>query len=92
MTQADQIADVKIAETEATAWPKPRVAWYGVGVLSVAYAFAILDRSVLSLLVQPIERDLGINDTQMGLLGGAAFGLFYATLGLPIGWLADRAE
>ncbi len=92
MTQTDQTADVKMMETEDLAWPNPRVAWYGVGVLSVAYAFAILDRSVLSLLVQPIERDLGINDTQMGLLGGAAFGLFYATLGLPIGWLADRAS
>ena len=73
-------------------WPKPAVAWYAVGVLSLSYALAILDRSILSLLVQPIERDLGINDTQMGLLSGLAFGLFYATLGLPIGWLADRAN
>ncbi len=74
------------------AWPKPSIAWYAVGILSLAYAFAILDRSILSLLVQPIERDLAINDTQMGLLSGLAFGLFYATLGVPIGWLADRTS
>jgi MFS family permease len=73
-------------------WPKPRVAWYAVVVLAVCYAFAILDRSILSLLVVPIERDMGINDTQMSLLSGLAFGLFYATLGVPIGWLADRTS
>lgn len=44
----------------------------------------------MSLLVNPIKDDLGVSDAQLGLLHGVAFGLFYAGMGLPLGWLADR--
>jgi len=63
-----------------------------VGVLLAAYALSFLDRQILTLLVQPIKLDLGISDTEIGLLQGPAFGLFYATMGLPLGWLADRTH
>jgi MFS family permease len=66
--------------------------WFAVGVLLAAYAVSFLDRQLIPLLVQPIKLDLGISDTQMGLLQGPAFGLFYATMGLPLGWLADRVH
>jgi MFS family permease len=67
-----------------------RYAWYVVGVLTLANLAGWVDRLILSLLVVPIRRDLGISDTQMSLLMGFAFSVFYTVLGLPLGWLADR--
>jgi MFS family permease len=72
------------------AWPSRPYAWYVVAVLMVAYAFSIVDRTGLGLLVQPIEADLHISDSQMGLLQGLAFAVFYSLFGLPLGLLADR--
>ncbi|HEV8333681.1 MAG TPA: MFS transporter [Steroidobacteraceae bacterium] len=74
------------------AWPTPGRAWWAVGVLTFAYIVSFVDRTILSLLAQPIKVDLSLNDTEMGLLAGPAFGLFYAAMGLPLGWLADRAS
>lgn len=67
-------------------------AWYVVAVLLFAYTVAFVDRQILSLLVQPIRRDLGISDTQIGLLAGFAFAMFYSVLGVPIAKLADRSS
>ena len=64
--------------------------WLTVGLLTVAYVFSFVDRYVLGLLIEPIKADLGLTDTQIGLLLGPAFAIFYATMGLPLGWLADR--
>jgi MFS family permease len=72
------------------AWPSRPYAWYVLAVLVLAYAFAIIDRVAIGLLVQPIEADLGISDSQMGLLQGFAFGIFYSVMGIPIGFLVDR--
>jgi MFS family permease len=55
----------------------------------LCYTLSFVDRQILSLLVGPIKRDLGINDTQMGLLLGFAFALFYTFAGLPIGRVVD---
>ncbi|MGI9330708.1 MAG: spinster family MFS transporter [Gammaproteobacteria bacterium] len=70
--------------------PKPAVAWFGVGVLVVAFIFSIADRIIISLLVDPIKADLDLTDTDMGLMMGIAFAIFYALMGLPIGRLADK--
>ena len=64
--------------------------WLTVGLLTIAYIFSFIDRYVLGLLIEPIKADLGLTDTQIGLLLGPAFAIFYATMGLPLGWLADR--
>jgi MFS family permease len=72
--------------------PGQAARWLAVGLLLAAYAVAFLDRQIISLLVQPLKADLGISDTQIGILQGPAFGLFYAVLGLPLGWLADRVN
>jgi MFS family permease len=51
---------------------------------------SLIDRFALSLLFQPIKLDLGLSDTQLGLLHGIAFGLFYAFMGVPLGYAVDR--
>jgi len=71
-------------------WPRPAVGWYAVTVLTIAYVLSFIDRSILTLLVGPIRADLGISDTQISLLHGLAFAIFYTTLGIPIALLADR--
>jgi len=68
----------------------PAYAWYVVVLLTCAYILSYLDRWVMSLLVELIKSDLQLTDSQMGLLLGFAFALFYATMGIPLGWLADR--
>jgi len=74
----------------AATWPKPAVAWFGVGVLVLAFIFSIADRIIISLLVDPIKADLDLTDTEMGFMMGIAFAIFYALMGLPIGRLADK--
>jgi len=64
--------------------------WITVAFLTIAYLFSFIDRWILGLLIEPIKADLGLTDTQIGLLLGPAFAIFYATMGLPLGWLADR--
>ncbi|WP_081263077.1 MFS transporter [Pseudomonas putida] len=71
-------------------YPRPALAWYMTGVLFLLYWLSLLDRLVISLLVAPIRRDLGISDFELSLLQGFAFGAFYAVCGLPLGWLVDR--
>ncbi len=64
--------------------------WYVVVVLMLAMVVSFIDRQVITLLVAPIRADLGIGDTQMSLLMGFAFAIFYVTMGVPIARLADR--
>src|SRR5258705_6693546 len=71
------------------AYPSERYAWYVVGVLTLAYVLSFIDRQILTLLVGPIKRDLAINDTQMSLLMGLSFAVFYTVFGIPLGRLAD---
>lgn len=72
--------------------PSPSRSWYTVGVLGLAYTISYIDRQVISLLIGPIREDLQISDTEISLLYGVAFGVLYALLGLPLGWLADRTN
>lgn len=78
------------AATRAPDWPSPGRAWWHVIVLTIAYVVSFVDRTIISLLVEPIRADLGINDTEIALLQGVAFGLCYALMGFPLGWIADR--
>jgi MFS family permease len=59
-------------------------------MMTVVIIFSFLDRGILALLVEPIKADLGISDTQMSLLMGFSFAIFYTILGIPLGRLADR--
>lgn len=65
---------------------------YVVWLLCVVYLFNHVDRQILAILIQPIKAEFGLSDTDLGLLGGVAFALFYSTLGIPIARYADRGN
>ena len=67
-------------------------AWYAVAILTLANVSGFVDRQILSLLVVPIKRDLHVSDTQVSVLMGTAFVVFYSLLGLPIGRWVDRGR
>jgi MFS family permease len=73
-------------------WPSSTRAWTLITLLVVAYSLAFVDRQILTLLVEPVRRDLEITDTQFSLLAGLAFTLFYTLMGIPFAWLADRGS
>jgi len=63
-----------------------------LAMLLVVYIFNFVDRQILAILAAPIQAELKLDDSQMGLLGGIAFALLYSTLGVPLAWLADRTS
>ncbi|MSO97708.1 MAG: MFS transporter [Rhodospirillaceae bacterium] len=71
-------------------YPPARYAWYTLGVICFGYVFAFVDRQIVGLLAPDIQKDFSLNDTQMGLLQGIAFAIFYTIFGIPLGWFADR--
>jgi MFS family permease len=70
--------------------PSERYGWYVVGVCMGAYVLSFIDRQILSLLIRPIQQDIGVTDTQFGILSGFAFSLFYALVGIPLAGFSDR--
>jgi MFS family permease len=77
-------------QTELNKEPSLRYAWYVVVILMIAYVSSFVDRQILNLLVEDIKRDFKVSDTEVSLLQGFSFALFYTTLGIPIGRLADK--
>lgn len=77
------------AETSGD-WPNLRYAWFVVIVLMTLYIFSFIDRMIIALLVTPIKADLFLTDTDIGLLHGLAFALFYTFVGVFIARLADN--
>ena len=65
---------------------------YVLAVLVVVYTFNFIDRQIVGILAVPIKAELGLSDSQLGLMGGLAFALFYTLLGIPIARLADRVS
>lgn len=78
--------------SNASAAPTSRYRYLVLGMLILSYTFNFLDRQILGILKEPIKRDLGLTDTELGLMGGLAFALLYTTLAVPIAWLADRVS
>lgn len=76
-------------ETPPDEYPAPGYAWYVVAVLTIAYIFSFIDRQIINLMVEPIKRDLEINDLQISYLMGLSFAMFYTLFGIPLGRLAD---
>lgn len=75
--------------------PAPRVSaagWTALGVLLFVYMINFMDRQLFAVLQEQIRDDLALVDWQLGLLGGTMFAIFYAVMGLPIAWLADRTH
>jgi predicted MFS family arabinose efflux permease len=63
--------------------------FYVLGLLTLVFIINFIDRQVLSVLIEPIKRDLRLTDTQLGLLSGLAFALFYVSFAIPVARLAD---
>ncbi len=70
-------------------FPAPAVAWSTLGILFLAYISSFVDRMIIGLLVEPIKTDFQISDTQVSLLLGLSFAIFYCVVALPIGRLVD---
>ncbi len=64
--------------------------YYVLGILTLTSLLSIADRLIMSILLEDIKAEFTMSDTQLGLLAGLAFTLFYATMGIPIARLADR--
>jgi MFS family permease len=79
-------------ESTESRWPSPSQAWFAAAMLAIANTFAFVDRQALALLVQPIKQDLHASDTEMSLLYGLSFTIFYVLVGIPVARLADRTN
>lgn len=63
-----------------------------LAMLLLVYVFNFVDRQILAILAGPIQRDLGLSDGQLGMLGGLAFAMLYSTFAVPLAWVADRTS
>lgn len=73
-------------------YPSKGAAWFTTGILALMFMLAYVDRQVLAILAEPIKRDLGLSDSQIGLIIGFAFFLSYSIAAIPIGQLVDRVS
>ena len=93
---ATPVAPAAVPPLVSTAAPRapavPLSAWAWVLVLCLAQVVSTMDRGMLALVIDPVRADLGISELQVALLLGFAFALFYVTVGLPMGLLADRVN
>src|SRR6201990_89405 len=65
---------------------------YVLAALTLVYVFNFIDRQLLVILQESIKKELHLSDTQLGLLSGFTFAIFYVTLGIPIARLADKTN
>ncbi|MEL7489055.1 MAG: MFS transporter, partial [Pseudomonadota bacterium] len=65
---------------------------YVLILLTAVYTFNFVDRQIMGILAEDIKTDLGLSDSQLGILIGFAFAVLYTTLGIPIARIADRAN
>jgi predicted MFS family arabinose efflux permease len=91
-TETDAASGVIDGAVPAAATEAPRYRALVLLMLVLVYTFNFIDRQIVGILAIPIKADLGLTDTQLGLMGGLAFALFYTLLGIPIAMLADRAN
>lgn len=84
------MADAAPKETPAEMADSRSYRFYVLFILFLVYTFNFIDRQIIGILAGPIKAELGLSDTQLGLMGGLAFALFYTGLGIPIALLADR--
>lgn len=82
--------DSRAVKSAAMPYPPAAIGWYSTVLLAFLYWLSILDRTIISLLVDPIKADLGISDVQFGMLHGLAFAVTFSLFGLAAGALADR--
>ncbi len=79
-----------LAPVEQPVAAHSRYRYYVLAALLVVYTLNFLDRQFLTVLQEPVKKSLHLSDTQMGMLTGLVFALFYTVIGIPVGILADR--
>jgi MFS family permease len=92
--QYKKFRSVCMSEIKKRAEPTASRAYraYVLAILVLVYTFNFMDRQIVGILAVPIKADLLLTDSQLGLMGGLAFALFYTTLGIPIARVADRVS
>jgi len=83
-------SEPEAAKSMQTAQAPSSYRYVVVGFLAVVYTFNFMDRQIMSILQEPIRIEMGLSDTQLGMLTGLTFALFYTTCGIPVAWAADR--
>lgn len=78
-------------EPQSNPYAQPSAQYYTLFLLTIVYVFNFIDRQILSILQEPIKRDLGLSDGQLGLLTGFSFAMFYVVAGIPVARLADNS-
>lgn len=73
-------------------YDSPNYKYYALAVLTTVYIFNFIDRQILVILQEDIKADLSLSDTQLGLLSGISFAIFYVTVGIPIARMADKGN
>jgi MFS family permease len=69
-----------------------RRAWISLGMLCAVYVLNFLSRQLPAILARPIQDNLHVSDGKLGLIGGLYFALFYCSISIPVGWLADKTN
>lgn len=92
MPPASKTTPAPTADENATHYQKSSAAYYTLAALTLVYSFNFIDRQLLSILQEPIKNDLSLSDSQLGLLTGFSFALFYVVAGIPLGRMADKGN
>jgi predicted MFS family arabinose efflux permease len=66
--------------------------WWFILLFGTIYMFNFIDRMIISVVGEPIRREFGLSDLQLGIMGGVAFALFYGAIGIPLARLAERVS
>jgi len=90
MTSETLTGDAGVPDNAGSFHVTDRYRYYVLGLLMAAGVFSWVDRQIFAILLEAIKHEFRFTDTQLGLLGGIAFGLFYASVGLPVAWMADK--
>lgn len=85
---------IAVAETDPAARHKPLDwrSWYTLAVLTMVYTIHSVDRSIISVVIEPVKAEFGLSDGQIGFLTGLAYGATYSLAALPLGFLIDRVN
>lgn len=89
--QSSNLSEITDGQVEITGFSKNYRA-YVLFVLTGVYIFNFIDRQILVILQESIKHDLGLSDTQLGLMSGFSFAIFYVTFGIPIARMADKGN
>jgi len=87
---ASSVASATAADAASFPLPSTAAAQYSVLLLTVIYMLNFVDRQIVNILAEPIKRDLGLADWQLGAMTGLGFAMLYTTLGIPMARLAER--